>query len=87
MRKQLTIEQMCRDLLTQACEDGLVISSGRQVDGRPGDRDPQHRSAGDLAGVANLLADMIENMEPCIKTTDAGLIDNDTSETRVESDR
>lgn len=50
----MSIEQMCRDLLTQAIADGLVRPPKREsfTSGNP---DPQARNAGDLAGMANKM--------------------------------
>lgn len=50
----LSIEQMCRDLLTVAIRDGLVSSSTDYAD-----PDPQVRSSGELCGMANKLTDML----------------------------
>ena len=50
----MTIEQMCRDLLSQAINDDLV--GGHRV---PNWADPQRRSSGELVGMANLLRDLI----------------------------
>ena len=45
-----SVEQMCRDLLTQAIKDRLVNHVGMwQIN------DPQNRSSSDLAGMSNLL--------------------------------
>ena len=49
-----SVEQMCRDLLEAAILDGLVI-----LDPRLDARDPQHTSAGDLTGMANLLNEFL----------------------------
>lgn len=46
-----SVEQMARDLLEQAIKDGLVAESQGKWD----DADPQCRSSGELAGVANML--------------------------------
>jgi hypothetical protein len=46
-----SVEQMVRDLLTQALRDRLVAPDAGWAD-----PDPQARSSGDLTGVANLLA-------------------------------
>lgn len=49
---RLSIEQMCREILTQALNDNLVsVQEGRLH--------PQERTAGDLAGTANLLQKLI----------------------------
>lgn len=50
--KPLSIEQMCRDLLTQAIRDGLVELAYHSDDAH---LDPQARTAGELCGMANLL--------------------------------
>ena len=44
-----TVEQMCRDLLTQAVKDGLV------KDAYPDIEDVQSLTSGDLVGMANML--------------------------------
>lgn len=49
----MNIEQICRDLLEQAIKDGLVAKAHKKWD----DPDPQCRTAGELAGVANLLVE------------------------------
>lgn len=52
--QKVSIEQMCRELLVVALRDGLV-SNSKQYD----DPDPQSRTAGDLAGVANKLEELL----------------------------
>ena len=55
----MSIEQIVRDLLDKAIEDGLVkITSGWD------DPDPQSRSSGELVGVANQLQERI--LEICL---------------------
>lgn len=51
----MSVEQMVRELLARAIEDGLVNPATEQWD----DPDPQARSAGELVGVANLLGDYL----------------------------
>lgn len=50
--KGMSVEQMVRDILEQAIRDGLVAKAYK----RWADPSPQARSAGELAGTANLLA-------------------------------
>ncbi len=54
MNEPKSVEQMCRDLLTQALKDSLVSKSRYWSDG-----DPQARSAGEIVGMANMLADCL----------------------------
>lgn len=49
----LTVEQMCRDLLTQAIRGGLVEMAYHSDDAH---LDPQARPSGEMCGMANLLA-------------------------------
>lgn len=52
MTEKLSVEQMVRNLLTQAIKDGIV----RKADPRRfSQNDPQEMTAGDLCGVGNLL--------------------------------
>lgn len=51
---QITIEQMCRELLAQALADGLVSPSTKYED-----PNPLGRMTGELTGVANMLSDFI----------------------------
>lgn len=53
----MTIEQMVRDLLTQAIKDGLVARADWT------DPDPQYRSSGELVGVANMLTAYLANQQ------------------------
>ena len=67
----MSIEQMCRDLLTQAVADGLV--------GDPPDYDdprPCVRTGGELVGMANLLQRMLAEVvvmerERCAKVAES----------------
>jgi len=51
----MSVEQMCRDLLTQAISDGLVSPSTEYSE------DPQCRSSGELVGMANMLASYLSD--------------------------
>ena len=51
----MTVEQMLRDLLTQAIKDRLARPPRKDEWGMSGP-DPQCRSSGELVGTANLLA-------------------------------
>jgi len=51
----ISLEQMCRNLLEQAMNDGLVGDSNEYEDS-----DPQVRSSGELVGMANLLAKLLD---------------------------
>lgn len=55
MKKELSIEQMCRDLLEIALKSGLA-SKAKNFD----DPDPQARTSGELAAMANKLAEYFE---------------------------
>jgi hypothetical protein len=58
--KKLSVEQMVRNLLTQAISDGVV----RKADWRRfAQNDPQAMTAGDLCGVSNLLATYLRSSE------------------------
>jgi hypothetical protein len=48
----MSVEQMVRNLLERAVEDGLVDSADTQWD----DPDPQSRTSQELTGIANMLA-------------------------------
>lgn len=52
----MSVEQMVRDLLEKAIEDGLVAKSWRKWT----DPDPQCRTSGELTGTANLLAQFLQ---------------------------
>lgn len=53
----MTIEDMCRGLLEEAIESGLVVMSDPMIET---DRlDPEQLSAGDLVGMANLLSEYL----------------------------
>jgi hypothetical protein len=54
MTQPLSVEQMVRDLLSQAIRDGIVAPAHSWTDA-----DPQCRTAGELIGVANLLTSML----------------------------
>ena len=54
--KKTSIEQVIRDILEKAINDGLV-SSTQQFD----DPSPQSRTSGDLVGCANILAEFLRS--------------------------
>lgn len=54
----MTVEQMCRDLLEIAIRDGLVGKTRHFADA-----DPQSRTSGELAGMANKLAEFIAQVK------------------------
>lgn len=58
----LSLEQMTRDLLAKAIADDLVAPSENY-----GDPDPQLRTSGELAGVANLLGAMLRMTNEPVK--------------------
>jgi hypothetical protein len=49
----MSIQQIVRDILERAIEDGLVDAAPEELREEP---DPQHFTAGDLAGCTGLLA-------------------------------
>ena len=51
-----SVEQMCRNLLSQAIADGLARDATQEDFD---DVNPQARTASDLAGMANLLAEYL----------------------------
>lgn len=55
LEDRLSVEGMCRVLLARAVDDGIVALAPENWD-RP---DPEERSAGELVGVANLLAEFL----------------------------
>lgn len=54
MAGNLTVEQMCRDLLEIAIREGLVATTKRFADA-----DPQSRTSGELCGMANKLCEYL----------------------------
>ena len=59
-----SIEQICRDVLTEAINEGLVFPTTVVLFDDP---DPQARSSGELVGVANVLHEaLLENSEQII---------------------
>lgn len=55
----MSVEQMVREILEKAIEDGLVAPAADEWD----DPDPQCRSSGELVGVANLLNQFLRDRD------------------------
>jgi hypothetical protein len=53
---EISLEEMCRELLSAALRDGLI----RMTDGMS----PSELSSGDLAGMANRLSDLLHPKRP-----------------------
>jgi hypothetical protein len=58
MKKPLTVEQMCRDLLTVAMQSGVVGISDQFSD-----PNPQVRTSGELIEMANALTQIIADLK------------------------
>ena len=69
---KMSVEQMCRDLLTKAIADELVSPAQSY----PMD-DPQRLTSGDLSGVANLLADMLKRSNTAALTAERERVASD----------
>ena len=55
--ERISIEEMCRQLLQKAEDDGLITHTEYDVT-------PEDLSAGDLVGMANLLAEFMRHNSP-----------------------